>query len=247
VVESSCTATPFTPSSSQLTRRVPPHTRHTNISLNVITHNYRLPSFRTLNIDPLQMNPITRRARTTRQIRHDIPCLPATRAMDIDELNIRNVNLARILRTSRIIDVEIALIQHNRCIRVLHKNVLIRDVINISVANIRASPSLETRAVLAIQERDVFHPGVGNIVFDAGILADGTHGYAMCAVAPEIFDEDVGCVGFGREAVVADVDAGICHGQPVDVKRVEAVGVFGKGLYSSTTCIIMIWESLLMH
>jgi hypothetical protein len=50
------------------------------------------------------------------------------------------------------------------------------------------------------------------------------------AVAPEVADEDVGGVGFGREAVVADVYAGVEDCEAVDVEGVEAVGVFGEGL-----------------
>jgi hypothetical protein len=50
------------------------------------------------------------------------------------------------------------------------------------------------------------------------------------AVAPEVADQDVGCVGFWGEAVVADVDARVENCQAVDVERVEAVGVFGEGL-----------------
>ncbi len=53
----------------------------------------------------------------------------------------------------------------------------------------------------------------------------------MAAVAPEVLDKDVGCVGLGREAVVAVVHASVCHGEAVDVEGVEAICVFGKRLY----------------
>jgi len=49
------------------------------------------------------------------------------------------------------------------------------------------------------------------------------------AVTPQVLDEDVGGVGFGREAVVADVDAGVCYGEAVDVERVEAIRVLREG------------------
>lgn len=157
--------------------------------------------------------------------------------MDVDELNIRNVDLTRVLRTGCVVDVEVALIQHNWRIRVLNQNILVGDIVNVSVSDIRACPSLETRAVLAVEKRNVFHPGVGDEVLHAGILADGAHGYAVCAIAPEIFDEDIGCVGFGGEAVVADVDAGVGHGQTVDVEGVEAVGILREGLRLCQQCI----------
>lgn len=53
----------------------------------------------------------------------------------------------------------------------------------------------------------------------------------MRAVAPQVVDVDVCRVGFGGEAVVADVDAGVCYGETVDVEGVEAVGVLGERGY----------------
>jgi hypothetical protein len=68
------------------------------------------------------------------------------------------------------------------------------------------------------------------------------------AVTPEVFDEDVGCVGLGGEAVVADVDAGVCYGQAIDVEGVEAVGVFGEGLFVlATNMRLLCMIGLLMH
>lgn len=50
----------------------------------------------------------------------------------------------------------------------------------------------------------------------------------MRTVAPQVLDKDVGGVGLGGEAVVADVDAGICDSQAIHVQRVEAIGVLGE-------------------
>jgi hypothetical protein len=119
------------------------------------------------------------------------------------------------------------LIEHNRIIRILNPDILIRDIVNISIPNIRAGPSLQARAVLPIEQCDVLDVRVGDVVLDAGVLADGAHGNAVRAVAPQVLNEDVGRVGFRGEAVVADVDARVGHGEAVDVEGVEAVGVFG--------------------
>jgi hypothetical protein len=53
-------------------------------------------------------------------------------------------------------------------------------------------------------------------------------------VAPEVLHEDVGGIRFGREAVVADVDSGVCYAEAVDVQGVEAVGIFRESL--TNTC-----------
>lgn len=40
----------------------------------------------------------------------------------------------------------------------------------------------------------------------------------MSAIAPKVFDIDVGRVWLGREAVVADIDTGVCDSQSVNVE-----------------------------
>lgn len=52
----------------------------------------------------------------------------------------------------------------------------------------------------------------------------------MGVVAPQILHEDVGCVGFGREAIVTNVHPGVGHAEAVYVERVESVGVLWQGL-----------------
>lgn len=49
----------------------------------------------------------------------------------------------------------------------------------------------------------------------------------MGIVAPQVLHENVGCVGLGRETVVADIDAGVGHTETVHVEGVESVGVLG--------------------
>lgn len=49
----------------------------------------------------------------------------------------------------------------------------------------------------------------------------------MGIVAPQVLHENVGCVGLGREAVIADVDAGVRHAQTVHVEGIKSIGVLG--------------------
>ena len=83
---------------------------------------------------------------------------------------------------------------------------------------------------MSVQESNVFNPGVRDVVFYTWVLADGAHRYAVGTVAPKVLDENIGGVGFGRETVVADIDAGVGHCKAIDVERVEPVGILGKGL-----------------
>lgn len=55
----------------------------------------------------------------------------------------------------------------------------------------------------------------------------------MGVVAPEILDKDVGCVGLGREAVIANINSGVCHTEPVHIVRIEAVRVLRFSLLHS--------------
>lgn len=52
----------------------------------------------------------------------------------------------------------------------------------------------------------------------------------MGAVAVDVGDEDVGGVGLGGEAVIANVNPGVAHGQAVHVVRIPAVSVLGQVL-----------------
>ena len=174
------------------------------------------------------MNPTARSARTARQIRHDLAVLAAARAGDVDEVDVGDVDFAWVGSACRLVDVEVALVEHDGRVCVLDVDILVGDVVDESVADVRACPGLEARAVLPVEERHVFDPGVGDVVLYAGVLADGAHGHAVGAVAPQVLNEDIGRVGLGGEAVVANVDAGVCYGETVNVERVETVGVLGQ-------------------
>lgn len=176
------------------------------------------------------MNAGTCGSGTAREISDDTTVLAAARSIDVDKVDVRDVDIAWVRRASCVVDVEVALVKHNRRISVLNVNVLVCDVVDVAVSDVRASPGLETSTVLAVKQGDVFEPCVGDEVFDTGILANGAHGDTVSTVAPEILDEDVGGIGLRAEAVVANVDAGVGHGQAVNVQGVKTIGVLGEGL-----------------
>jgi hypothetical protein len=52
----------------------------------------------------------------------------------------------------------------------------------------------------------------------------------MGIVAPQVLHEDVGGIGLGREAIIADINTGIGHRETVYVVGVKSVGVLGQSL-----------------
>jgi len=128
------------------------------------------------------------------------------------------------------VDVEVACVENDGPVDVEVVEVLEGDVLDVSVSDVRTGPGLESCTVLGIQHDDVLNVGVLNDVLDARVLADTAHGDAMAAVAIDSGDQDVGGVGFGAEAVVADVNPRVSDCEAVDVVAVPAVGVFGKDL-----------------
>lgn len=67
-------------------------------------------------------------------------------------------------------------------------------------------------------------------ILDTGVLSDTSHADTVSVVAPQVLHEDVGGVWLGREAVVANVDAGVGHTETIHVQRVESISVLGEGL-----------------
>lgn len=157
---------------------------HSYVSFDVITHDLRGATSGAHKIDILKVDPIARSTRTARKIRDYPAVLPTAGAGNIQKVDIGNVHFRRIFRACCFVDVEIALIKDNRSIRILDVNVLVGDVVDVSVANVWAGPSLETSTVLAIQESYVLDPRIRDVIFDAGILPDGTHRHTVGAVAP---------------------------------------------------------------
>lgn len=113
-------------------------------------------------------------------------------------------------------------------ISVFDVDVLVSDVVDEAVADVRASPSLQSSAILAIEKCYILNPGIGYVVFHTGILADRAHRYAVSTIAPEILDENVGRVRLGAEAIVANVNTGIGHSQAIDIESVEAISILGQ-------------------
>jgi hypothetical protein len=209
-------------------------TRHANISLDIIAHNQRRAASRASNVDVLKMNATASGSWGARQIRHNTSLLSTAGAVNVDELDIGDVDLRRGRFADSGVDIEVALVEYNRVIGVLDVDILVGNVADISVAGCRACPGLQAGAVLAVEKSDVLDPGIGDEVFDAGVLADGTHADTMCAVAPKVLDKDVGRVWLRAEAVVTHVDAGVGYGQTVHIQGVKAVGVLWKRLLLKT-------------
>lgn len=167
---------------------------------------------------------------TAGQVCHNLPLLAARCPRDVDEVYVRDVDLARIVGAVGRRNVEVALVQHHRIVRVLYYYIFVRHVVDIAIANIWPSPGLEPRTILAIEKCNIFDPRIRDKVLDAWVLADGSHGDAVGAIAPEVLHEYIGRVGLWAEAVVSDIDPGIGDGQSVYVQGIEAIGVLGQRL-----------------
>lgn len=83
---------------------------------------------------------------------------------------------------------------------------------------------------LAVQDGNILDPGVLNDVLDARVLSNTSHAHAVGVVAPQVLHENVGGVGLGREAVIANIDPSVGHAKTVDIQRVESIGVLGQSL-----------------
>jgi hypothetical protein len=58
--------------------------------------------------------------------------------------DVGDIDGRRVLSTSSGVDVEVALIQDDGLVSVLNVNILVGDVVDTAIANIRSSPGLET-------------------------------------------------------------------------------------------------------
>lgn len=67
-------------------------------------------------------------------------------------------------------------------------------------------------------------------VLDSRVLPDTSHADPVGVVAPQVLHENVGGVGLGGEAVIADVDAGVGHTETVYVEGIKSVCVLGQSL-----------------
>lgn len=199
------------------------------------------------------MDSVARSPGTTRQIGNNFSILATACSVYVQEVDVCNVHLRRVRCTGRLVDVEIALIKNDRSVSVLDVDILVGDVVDVAIADVGTGPRFEASTILSVEQGDVLDPSVRDVVFDSGILADGTHRYAVCSITPEIsaqtvsgssaevrtdpctmvsifissyvLHKDISGVGLRREAIVADIDASIGHSQPVYIERVEAIGV----------------------
>lgn len=83
---------------------------------------------------------------------------------------------------------------------------------------------------LAVHQGHVLNPGMLDDIFDSRVLSDTSHADTVGVVAPQVLHENVGGVGLGGEAVIADIDAGVGHTETVHVEGVKSVGVLGQSL-----------------
>lgn len=66
-----------------------------------------------------------------------------------------------------------------------------------------------------------------NNVLDAGILSNAPHADSVGVVAPQILHKHMRGVWLRGEAVIANVNAAVGDAEPIDIERVESIGVFG--------------------
>ena len=83
---------------------------------------------------------------------------------------------------------------------------------------------------LSVQHDNVLNVCIRNIILDPSILTNAAHANSVCAIAVDILDENVGCVGFRTEAIITNIDPGVSDSETIDVVRVPSVGVLGKVL-----------------
>lgn len=202
---------------------------HTNIALDVFAYNLRRRALGAGDIDVLKVDSIACRTRATSQVCNDLTVLSTGASRYVDEVDIGDVDLARILCARRLVDVEVALVQHNWRVSVFDDDVLVCHVVDVAVARIRTSPGLEACAVLTIEQGNVLDPRIAYVVFNAFVLTNGAHRHTVSAVAPQVLDEDVGSIWLGREAVITHVDTCVGYSQAIHVKTVKPVGIFGQG------------------
>lgn len=74
---------------------------------------------------------------------------------------------------------------------------------------------------------------VVDVILHSSILTNRSHAYAMSAVAIDVFDENVGSVGLGAEAIIANIYPGVADCETIDVVRVPSISVLWKVLQMS--------------
>ena len=77
---------------------------------------------------------------------------------------------------------------------------------------------LQSSAVLTVEQSDVLHVGIGDVVLDTRILTDRTHRDTVSAIAPEILHVDISCIWLRREAVIANIDTSIRDSQSINIE-----------------------------
>ncbi len=83
---------------------------------------------------------------------------------------------------------------------------------------------------LCVQHDNILNICVGNIILDPGVLTYTAHANSVCAIAVDVLDENICCVGLRTEAIVTNIDPCVSDSETIDVVRVPSVGVLWKVL-----------------
>lgn len=140
-------STPAQPITSRH-RPIATNTRHPHPALDPITKHNPLRPRRSRHQDIPQHDIITNRIWTTHQTGNLIPVLPTAAPPEVQKEHVRDVDLARVRLALGSVDVEVALVEHNRPVGVADDEVLERDVADEAVADGRAGPGFQAGAVL---------------------------------------------------------------------------------------------------
>jgi len=107
-------------------------TLHTNITIDTITGNHRGTTRWAGNINIRKRNTRANSIRRASEVSNDLSILARRGAINVLEFDIGEVHSGRVLGTNGAVDVEIALVQHDRSIGVLNMDVLVGDVVEAS-------------------------------------------------------------------------------------------------------------------
>jgi hypothetical protein len=84
---------------------------------------------------------------------------------------------------------------------------------------------------LTVQERHVFDVSVLNVIQGTWVLSNASHADTVGVVAPQVLDENVGCVWLGGETIISNVDTGVQDGEAIKVIRVKSISVLWLRLF----------------
>jgi hypothetical protein len=132
------------------------------------------------------------------------------------------------LVAGRGVDVEVARVNESVVLVVSTVEVTEGHVVNEAIADIRSSPGLETRCMLAVQHPEVLNDNVLDERHLALVLAKRSNGLTVSTIAVHSVNMNISGVALGRKAIITDVNPSALNLDMLDVERVEKVSVLGK-------------------